>query len=223
MTQWTEKQDSTGPDRVASESPPESPSKGTEWIDESYRSPALKYWDGEKFVELVPGSNVPSEQEYTSGTHQVDVSDITSTVTVELKGERGESTPDASGGRGGQIMAGIDLSRYDTLTVYAGNYKSGGSGTGDGGDGGASSAIEGDGELIVAAGGGGGASYEYRHDNYQTGGGGGGPSGGSGGESEYYGQAGEDGGYWTKDRVEVKNTGTASSPNARLFIGGGGG
>lgn len=226
MSEWTEAESSSsGP--IISETEPSNPSKGDEWVDESYRSPAKKIYMGDgEWATLVPGSNVPSEQTYTSGSHQIDVSDMTSTVTVELKGERGESAGGANGGNGAQIMAGVDLSRYDTLTVYAGNYEVGGSGDPGAGDGGASSAIEADGEVIVAAGGGGGAGAEDGG-SYQYGGGGGGPGGGDGGPSNvntrYLSFSGSNGSGWAADSVEIKNTGTATSPEAQLFIGGGGG
>jgi hypothetical protein len=224
MSEWVESTSSTNDGKTLSETAPDNPSRGDEWIDTSFRKPARKIYYDEKWVSLIEGSNVPTKQTYTSGTHEVDVSDITKTVTVSVAGQEGQP-----GAVGGYAIAEIDLSSYDTLTVYPGSYREGGDGEGytpgggsyeydEAGDGGNSSGIEADGDLILAAGGGGGVTEEVEGwTDYYSGGGGGGPAGGDGG----YGDNGPTaGGVYKDDSADViiQNTDTASEPEVQLFI-----
>ena len=237
MSQWTESSGSGGGEMVFSDTTPESPSRGLVWIDESFRTPAQKYYDGEKWVTLVEGSNVPGTQTYTNST-TVDVSNIDSTVEVRVAGGKGDTGGDRTsgsgshnypGGNGGVIIASIDLAYYDTLEIRRNQGERGeeiyqtlppyNTMRSDGGDG--MEILSGDGTRLVGGGGGGGGSPENNNGEMGEAGAGGGPNGGSGGYGD-----GEDGGIYLANHPSVASKSTSSNnegASVELFTDGGGG
>ena len=195
MSKWVEASKASSGGTTVSDTKPSNPSKGDEWVDESFRKPAKKVYMGDgEWATLVPGSNVPGETTYTSNA-EVDVSNINETVRIELTAEEGESAKWSPGGAGGAGIVEVDLTPYNKIQVrpgLEGHNPSAGefienrhdvarwhAGTGGSGV----EIQDGQGNTIAIAGGGGGeADYgSYRDDGYRfikgSSGGEGGPTG----------------------------------------------
>lgn len=223
---WVDSGTTSSANTSVSDTAPSNPSKGDEWVDTSFRTPERKVYDGGTWLATTKGTNVPDKQTYTTGTHEIDVSDITQIVTVIVSGEPGEWST-----KGGHIIADVNLTEYNTLTVHAGSYQQGESGEGyepsggdyfydEAGDGGNSSGIVADGNLILAAGGGGGDPEPVDGwSDYYLGGDGGGPNGGRGGTDPDYNRATNGGTYRDNNAdITVQNTSTSNEPKVQLFI-----
>ena len=175
MSEWTETESAgSGGGTTVSSTEPSNPSRGDEWVDDSYRKPAKKVYMGDgKWATLVPGSNVPGEQTYTSN-NVVDVSNINETVQIELVATEGESAKWESGAGGAGIVE-VDLTSYNEIKVRPGslkgdapsgpdqhskyNYSPGAGGNG-------TAILDGSGNTIAVAGGGGGSGdYDTTYDD----------------------------------------------------------
>jgi len=168
MSEWTETASAgSGGGTTVSSTEPSNPSKGDEWVDTFYDSPAKKVYDGEEWITLVEGSY--AEKTFTSN-HVKNVSDINKNVRIELVAAPGkeayEWNPHTSTGAGGAGVVEVDLTPYNRIDIRPG-WKEGESGTsggryggnydsGAGGD--ATAILDGSGNTIAVAGGGGGAA-----------------------------------------------------------------
>ena len=227
MSQWVEASKASGGSggRTLSETEPSNPSKGDEWIDTSYNTPATKIWDGNRWLVASQGSNLPpSETLSGSESKTYDVSDSNEEAEFTVIGQKGGSTFDNSdwegpfpGGKGGRITATVDLSGYNTIKVDSQHQKGGSSGYYyDGADGGDSAAVlDGNDNVLIAAGGGGGAGGDHNDGKP-----GAGPNGGYGGGVSY-GDGGDGGVYLDGGNPHlVKKTTTtqaAGSTEVRAF------
>jgi hypothetical protein len=154
-------------------------------------------------VKLNIGSTVITEADeytFTDASTYVqtrDVSSLDSIIEVTLEGAEGGngggSQGSTNGGNGATVVANIDVSNYDELTIAPGQsgsnggegISSGGGGYSNAGRGAGSTEIRANGERLVYAGGGGGGggtSNNWWEENIDFGGGGGAP-GGLGGSS----------------------------------------
>lgn len=234
MSEWVEtSKASGGGSQTYSDTAPSNPSEGDVWLDSSYRKPATKVYDGDKWVTTNEGSNVPGTQTITSDT-TVDVSDINEVVDVEIRGGRGGRGENgyhgdnysSVGGYGTGIVASIDLSHFNTLSIARksgqdGEYTSGRYITtkyyaGDGGDG---MMLSGDGTSLIGAGGGGGGYARDVDGGFADGGDGGGPNGGSGASTpETLGGYAGSPYVANHSAVQKKSTSDSTSAKVDLFI-----
>ncbi|WP_133304662.1 hypothetical protein [Halonotius aquaticus] len=248
MAEWNEKETSSTVGPIISDTQPSSPSKGDEWVDTSYLSPAKKIYLGDSgWATLITGTNVPDTQTYTSNA-EVDVSGINETVRIGIVGESGEGTGRWSpGGEAGRGTIEVDLSSYNTLKLRPGSLEGETSSQEDQyidrysystGAGGSGTAIrDGQGNVIAIAGGGGGeADYgTYTDDGYGwirgASGGEGGPTGttagGNGGSYTTYWNRGqninthdeaEDGGVITRQDAATVVSQTTGGPQNSVTL-----